>query len=122
MRVLLDEMYSPAVAEALRELGHDAVSVHDRGDLTAAADTAIFTAMQAERRAIVTNNVRDFVPLAQQALQTGTSIFGLILTSDKSLPRTTAMIGTFVRLLDTLLTARPAEDALHGQVHWLTRD
>jgi hypothetical protein len=115
-------MYSPAIAEALRELGHDAVSVHDRSELAAAADTLIFTAMQAERRAIVTNNVRDFVPLAQQALQTGTSFSGLIFTSDKSLPRTTAMIGTFVRHLDALLQDRPAEDALLGQVHWLTRD
>ncbi len=119
MRILLDEMYSPAIVEGLRERGHDAISVHDRPDLVAALDPAIFAAMQAEHRVIVTNNVRDFVPLAQDALQAGSPFFGLVLTSDRSLPRSKATIGTYVRLLETLLSEHPAQDTLLGRIHWL---
>ena len=87
MRLLLDEMYTPAIAEGLRDRGHDVISVHERPDLVAAPDSAIFAAAQAEERAIVTNNVRDFMPLAHEALQTRSIFYGLVLTSDRSLPR-----------------------------------
>lgn len=113
-------MYSPAIADGLRERGHDAVSVHDRPDLVAALDAAIFAAMQAEQRVIVTNNIRDFMPLAQEALQTGSPFHGIVLTNDKSLPRSKSMIGTFIRLLDALMNQHPTEDAFSGRIHWLS--
>ena len=120
MRLLLDEMYTPAIAEGLRDRGHDVTSVHERPDLVAAPDSAIFAAAQAEERAIVTNNVRDFMPLAHEALQTRSSFYGLVLTSDRSLPRSKGTIGTFISRLDQLLSQRDASDALAGQTHWLT--
>lgn len=113
-------MYSPAIAAGLRERAHDSVSVHDRPDISAAPDTVLFAAMQAEQRAIVTNNLRDFVPPAREALQTRSAFFGLVLTSDRSLPRSRAMIGTSVRLLDELMSEHPADDGFVGRVHWLT--
>ena len=76
--------------------------------------------MQAEERAIVTNNVSDFMPLVHEALQTGSTFNGVIFTSDRSLPRSRNTIGTFIDLLDTLLNQRPADDGPSGQVHWLT--
>jgi predicted nuclease of predicted toxin-antitoxin system len=119
LRLLLDEMYSPAIAEALRERGHDALSAHDRPDLAAALDRAIFAAMQAEERVIVTNNVRDFAPLAREALERGSTFPGIVFTSDRSLPRNKRTIGTFAAALDALMTGNPAEDALSGQIQWL---
>jgi predicted nuclease of predicted toxin-antitoxin system len=120
VRVLLDEMYSPAIAEGLRDRGHDVISVHDRPDLLAAHDAPLFAAMQGEDRVIVTNNVSDFMPLVQEVLQTGSSFSGVIFTSDRSLPRSRNTIGTFIDRLDTFMNQRPADDGLHGQVHWLT--
>ena len=116
MRLLLDEMYAPAIAEGLRDRGHDVISVHERPDLVAAPDSAIFAAAEAEERAIVTNNVRDFMPLAHEALQTRAGFHGLILTSDGSLPRSKRMVGTFIRRLDELLNQHRSGDALAGQL------
>jgi hypothetical protein len=120
VKILLDAMYSPAIAEGLRALGHDAVSANDRAELLSASDDAILATAQDERRALLTNNVRDFVPLAQAALRTDSTFHGLILTSDKSLPRSRDTIGTFVRLLAALLIEHPGEDGMSGQIHWLT--
>jgi len=36
-RLLLDEMFAPAIAAELRELGHDVIAVADRFDLRASS-------------------------------------------------------------------------------------
>lgn len=58
MKLLLDEMYPGSIAGQLRGRGHDAVSVHDRGEdslsLEGATDPEILTAAQAAGRALVT--------------------------------------------------------------------
>jgi hypothetical protein len=41
-RLLLDEMFSPAVAAELRALGHDVIAVADRPDLRSKSDEEIF--------------------------------------------------------------------------------
>jgi len=120
LKLLLDEMYAPDIAEALRERGRDVASASERDDLRSAADAVIFEAMQAEGRVIVTNNVRDFVPLAQQALQSDSTFYGIVFTSDKSLPRSKAKIGTFVSLLGALMAAHAAEEGLPAKIAWLT--
>jgi hypothetical protein len=113
-------MYTRDIAVGLRERGHDVASASERDDLRSSADTALFEAMQAEARVIVTNTVRDFAPLAQQALQSGSTFYGIVFTSDKSLPRTKANVGTFVYLLDALMAAHVAEDRLPAGIDWLT--
>ena len=119
MRLLLDEMYSPTIAAVLRERGHDAISAAERDDLRSATDAAIFDVMQDESRAIVTNNVRDFVPLAQRALQSGATFCGIIFTSERSVPRNRASSGNLIALLEALLVAHP-EEAVPAGVIWLT--
>lgn len=119
MKLLLDEMYAPAIAEALRDRGRDVASASERDDLRSLADAVIFEAMQAEARVIVTNNVRDFMPLAQQALQSGSTFYGIVFTSDKSLPRRKANVGMFIALLDALMAAHAAEAALPAKIEWL---
>ena len=120
MKLLLDEMYAPDIAKALRERGRDVASASERDDLRSAADAVIFETMQAEARVIVTNNVRDFMPLAQRALQSGSTFYGIVFTSDKSLPRSKANVGTFVSLLDALLAAHAADEGLPAGIEWLT--
>jgi hypothetical protein len=119
LKLLLDEMYSPKIAERLRELGHDAFSAQERDDLRSLPDSDLFVAMGAEKRTIVTNNVRDFMPLVSDAMRTGSEHYGILFTSDKSLPRRRDDIQTYVELLDRLLRAQPGEDALLGGVRWL---
>ncbi len=43
MKLLLDEMWSPAIAAALRERGHDVVAVAERSDLRGKPDDVIFS-------------------------------------------------------------------------------
>ena len=120
MKLLLDEMFARDIGEGLRERGRDVASASERADLRSVADAVIFEAMQAEARVIVTNNVRDFMPLAQQALQSRSTFYGIVFTSDKSLPRSKANVGTFIRLLDALLAAHAAEEGLPAKIEWLT--
>jgi predicted nuclease of predicted toxin-antitoxin system len=40
-RLLLDEMFSPTLAAALRDLGHDVIAVAERSDLRSMTDSEI---------------------------------------------------------------------------------
>ena len=73
MKLLLDEMWAPAIAEALRDRGHEVVAVAERGDLRGLPDEAIFDAALAEGWVIVTENVVDYRPLAADAMRAGRS-------------------------------------------------
>jgi predicted nuclease of predicted toxin-antitoxin system len=104
VKLLLDDMYSPDVAERLRVRGHDAIAIRERPDLLAMSDPELFAAMAGEDRTIVTNNVIDFVPLYRRALAEGSLQAALFLTSDRSMPRTKAGIGRFVSVLEEFAT------------------
>lgn len=52
MRFLVDNAFSPLVAEGLRQAGHDAVHVRDYG-MQMADDPEIFTQASHERRTII---------------------------------------------------------------------
>ncbi|MCP9488873.1 MAG: DUF5615 family PIN-like protein [Solirubrobacteraceae bacterium MAG38_C4-C5] len=119
MRLLLDEHYSPTLAQTLRDRGHDVVALGERADLSAASDHVLLEVAEREGRALVTNNVRHLVPLAAQRLGAGESHAGLVLTSDRTLPRSMGALGAFVSALDGLLAAYPADDALRDQTCWL---
>lgn len=112
-------MYAPEIAEGLRNRGHHAVSADERPDLKSASDSIVFDIALAERRAIVTNNVRDFIQPAQQALQDEGAFYGIIFTSDKSLPRSKGNIGVFVERLHVLLTRHLEDERLPAGISWL---
>jgi predicted nuclease of predicted toxin-antitoxin system len=119
LRLLLDEHLSPEIARRLRSRGHDVEAVAERPELVSLADHELFARMAAERRAIVTNNVADYVPLLNARLVAGDDSYGLLLTDDRSMPRSRNTIGLFVRVLAKFLNAHAAEDALLNQLHWL---
>jgi nucleoside-diphosphate-sugar epimerase len=119
VRLLLDEHYSPEIAEQLRRRGHDVVAVSERPLLRGLADEVHFAAGPAERRAIVTENVGDFRPLLAAAARAGTANYGLVCVSGRRFPRATKTIGAMVLALDALLRAHPEDDALRDREIWL---
>ena len=116
MKLLLDEMWPPAIAAALRERGHDVVAVAERSDLRGKLDEVIFAEALADARAIVTENVVDYRPLASAAIRAGRPSPTLIFTSNRTYPRAVRRTaGRLVVALDTLLSTR---GSLEGE-HWL---
>ena len=110
MKLLLDEMYSGAVAEQLRARGHDVVSIHDptHRKLEGAPDQEVFATAVSQGRAVVTENVPDFRWLENEALASGGDPARLIFTTNRQFPRgDPATRGRLVLALDALLAKRP---------------
>ena len=118
MKLLLDEMWTPAVASALRDRGHDVIAVIERPELRGRDDESILNLALFKGRVIVTENVADYRPLAAAAARAGRSSPGLIFTSDRAFPRESRRtVGRLVDALDALMTM---EDRLDGE-RWLQR-
>ena len=79
MRALLDEQLSPQIAVLLRKAGYDVDAVADRDDLVGRSDRIVFEAACREGRAALTNNIKDFRPLAAEFLAQGGLHSGLVL-------------------------------------------
>ena len=122
MKLLLDEHDSPKIAAELRKRGHDVVSAAERDDLRGLGDRELWNVASAEGRALMTENVADFMPLARETAAEGGRHSGVVFTSPRSLPRGPSTIGLYVKLLGRFLRDRPADDALADQVHWLGAD
>jgi hypothetical protein len=119
VRLILDEHYSPEIARRLRAKGHDVAAVAERADLIGLGDQELFHRMGLEERAIMTNNVKDFVPLAHRAAVEGRDHSGLLLTSDKSLSRRLDAVGRTVDALHEFLSRHDDKDSCRNQVRWL---
>lgn len=113
MRLLLDELYPKAIAVVLRDRGHDVITVRELDHhLGGEPDTAILAAAVRDRRALVTENADDLIRIHREYVADRRPHYGLILTSNRSLPRhrADAFIRAAVRALDDLLEARPGDD------------
>lgn len=118
MKLLLDEHYAGEIAEQLRASGHDATTVAERG-VRGIDDEPLLALAASEQRTLLTNNVRDFAPLASRWAASGQEHYGLMFTSDASMPRGKSSIGAYVDALRTLMDDNPAADSLRNQVRWL---
>ena len=115
--LLLDEMFSPAIAGDLVSRGIDCRAVVADVLLRALSDLEIFEAALLEGRVIVTNNVPDFESLRRAREAAGGEVPGLIYTSDVTFPRAKAYAARLVAALET--AAASHEAARHGGVLWL---
>jgi Domain of unknown function (DUF5615) len=68
VRAILDDQLSPRIAALLRKADYDVDAVADREDLVARSDRTILEVACREGRAVVTNNIKDFRPLAAEWL------------------------------------------------------
>jgi hypothetical protein len=119
VKLLLDEHYSPKIADELRKRGHDVDSATAREDLRGLGDRELWNLASAEGRALMTENAADFMPLLREAAGGGERHSGVVFTSPRSLPRSLGTIGVYVERLDSFLRERPADDALADKAHSL---
>jgi predicted nuclease of predicted toxin-antitoxin system len=119
VRLLLDEMLAPAIAWELRSHGHDVEAVGASGAREALGDEALLSFARNERRAIVTNNVRDFRALHQEAITPGgPGHYGIIFMPARY-RRTKAASARIVAALETKLAESPGEGDLRDRESWL---
>ncbi len=118
MKLLVDEHYSNEIAEQLRAAEYDVVTVSELR-MKGVEDEPLLTYAASQQRALLTNNVRDFSPIAVAWVADGRDHQGLIFTDDASMPRAKATIGLYVAALRKLMEAHTAADALRNQIRWL---
>lgn len=119
MRLLLDEMYPPTIAEGLRRRDLDAVAVTERPELRNLPDPEVFAAAQDERRAVVTENIRDFVPIANDCDSRGVTHHGLVLVNPAAYPRGRRQtVGAMVRALAAFCREQRSDEPTSLR-HWL---
>jgi predicted nuclease of predicted toxin-antitoxin system len=123
VKLLLDEHYSPAIAEQLQERGYDVIPVAERSGAAHAhlrqrSDEELLHWARHDGRVLVTENVRDFMPLHQAFLARGDVHAGILFTSPGKFPRRTAAVGSLITALAAFLDRRPAE-AMAGDTAWL---
>jgi hypothetical protein len=111
-RLLLDEMYPPSLADVPRDMGHDVLAVAGLPALTGSDDATVLEAATAERRCLVTENVRDFAVLVRH-----TRHAGVVFVSSRRWQRTPKGLSRLAAALhDALSSGRiPGQD----EVHWL---
>lgn len=119
MRLLLDEQHDPEVARQLLARGHDVGAVAARELGRSLSDPEVLDLATAEKRALVTEDVRDFAVEHGRRLAAGLAHFGIIVTSARRYPRGRRSIGPLIAALDDLLRVNPAEDALRDRLIWL---
>lgn len=116
MKALLDEQLSPQIAVLLRQRGHDIVAVADRPELVGRSDRAILEVASTELRSVITNNVKDFRPLAAERLARGQEHGGLVLLPS-SRTRTRAAIAALVDAIERVLRDHP--NGLSSSERWI---
>lgn len=119
MKLLLDEMLSPDIARELCERGHDVEAVAGHPDWEGLSDFQIMVVARTERRAIVTNNLRDYRPLHSEAITPGGGgHFGMIFIPG-NYRRTKADTGRIIAALEAKLAQYPGEADLVDGEAWL---
>jgi hypothetical protein len=117
--LLLDEMFSDDIPEQLRANGHDVISVVADPALVGLPDDQVLAYASTQGRALVTANIKDFVPLDGRYRAAGQPHAGLILVSTKTFPQNrgfpSAMTTSLVTLLSDTAKIQP------GQVLFLMR-
>jgi hypothetical protein len=117
--LLLDEMFSDAIAQQLRAEGHDVQAVVADSSLASLPDDQILARAAATGRALVTANIKDFMPLDARYRSAGQAHAGLILISAKTFPQNRSYMAPVTSALANILD-RPGQIQA-GQVTFLSR-
>jgi hypothetical protein len=116
VRVLLDEQLSGQIARLLRERGLDVEAVVERSDLLQAPDAEVLDVAAREGRAVVSNNIKDFRPLAAARLADGRGHAGLILLPARR-SRSREATGALADAIEAVMRAHP--DGIASAELWI---
>ena len=112
VKLLLDEMHAPVIADALTADGWDVLAVAASPSLRSTSDEELRAYATAEGRALVTENIVDFAVIATRWAAEQRSHAGLIFTNPKRFNRATiAYPGNLVVALGALLEDTPSISA-----------
>ena len=101
--LLLDEMFSDTIAQQLRAKGHDVQAVVADPALVSLPDDQILSRAATSGRALVTANIKDFMPLDARYRAAGQAHAGLILVSAKTFPQNRSYMAAVTSALAALL-------------------
>ncbi len=116
MKALLDEQFSPQIARLLRERGLDVEAIVERSDLPESSDSEVMEVAVHEQRAVVTNDLKDFRPIAAERLTSGQGHAGLILVPARR-DRGRDSTGALADAIETVMRAHPK--GIPGAEHWI---
>lgn len=108
MRLALDEMYPPALAQELRAAALDALTVAELG-LAGRPDPDVFAAAVEQRRVLLTENVADFARIAADHLTRGGHHPGVLIALSSRFSRRPAGRSTLVAGL-LAVVSEPLDD------------
>lgn len=114
-------MYPGRLARALRERGADAEGVDERGPLRGLADEELLVVAAREGRALVSENVADFMRLYGEWGAAGRRHSGIVIVLSSRFSRTPAGYEVLVNSLIELAAQHPEDEALTDSVHFLVR-
>jgi len=117
--LLLDEMFADDIAQQLRAKGYDVASVVADPALVGLPDDQVLAYATTQGRALVTANIKDFVPLDGRYRAADQSPAGLILVSTKTFPQNRGFPSAITASLVTLLSGTAKIQS--GQVLFLTQ-
>jgi len=116
VRLLLDEMYSPADAAALRDRGHDAIAINEYDELRGLDDATVLMVATLDHRAVVTENVSDFARLHAAGSVAADGHAGIVFVHHRRFPRTGPGRRRLTEALCRLLEEPPG--GLDGSFGW----
>jgi hypothetical protein len=116
VKALLDEQLSREIAVRLRQAGYDVVAVAEGDDIAGSSDRVLLDMASNEGRAVVTNNIKDYRPLAAERIAQGRSHAGLILLPSTR-TRTRAAVAPFTNAIEQVLRDHP--DGLKDGERWI---
>jgi len=119
MRLMLDIHHSPKAAERLRQAGHDVLAAAEDPRLTMLADDDLLRVATGDRRALVTENAKDFDRIVRTWASTGEHHAGVVFTSPRRFNRAQSSYpADLVAALGRLLSEPPPDE--RNWVHWLS--
>jgi len=121
VKLLLDEMHPAHLARTLRERGADAEAVDERNPLRGLADEELLVVAAREGRALVSENVADFMRLYGEWGAAGRRHAGIVIALSSRFSRTPAGYEVLVDSLVEIGERRPGHDAFADAVHFLVR-
>lgn len=116
--LLLDEMLPPSLAAELCRVGCDTIAVSADRNLRGITDVEVLELATSQARVLVTDNVRDFVPLSNSWAAQGRTHPGVLLISSRTFPMTAARTGRIASAL--LRRHRAGAWPAPGQCDFLT--